>query len=132
VSPFCPKNDIEFLTKTNNLKGINFQKVKIGSEVALRFLVSFGNHQASIHLPIVEAHSTKRRVDIQFSKNRGFFQRGYWPGHSISLRVILRDLPNLRAGIRFTPRVAGSHFLRAGFISVFEIKEKFNKKLEVF
>jgi hypothetical protein len=55
LSPFCPKDDIEFLTKTNNPKGISFQKVKVGSEIALPFLfLSFRNHQVSIQLPIVE------------------------------------------------------------------------------
>jgi hypothetical protein len=43
------------LPKANDLKGINFQKVKIGSEIALPFLfLSFGNHHGSLHLRIVE------------------------------------------------------------------------------
>jgi hypothetical protein len=50
LSPFWPKEDIEFLTKPNYLKGINFQKPKVGLEIALPFLfVPFGNHQLSIH-----------------------------------------------------------------------------------
>jgi hypothetical protein len=40
MSPFCPKDDIEFLTKTTNLNGINFQKVKVGVGASSSFLVS--------------------------------------------------------------------------------------------